>query len=136
MNGTGSSWKTNLEEAKKEAKQKNVLILLNFSGSDWCAPCIRWRKEVLDHADFIKYAESNLVLVNADFPRLKKNALPKAQVKANEAVAEKYNPKGKFPFTCILDANGNLLKTYDGFVNIPVLEFINQIKALKNAAHP
>jgi thioredoxin-related protein len=136
MNGTGSSWKTNLEEAKKEAKQKNVLILLNFSGSDWCAPCIRWRKEVLDHADFIKYAESNLILVNADFPRLKKNALPKAQVKANEAVAEKYNPKGKFPFTCILDANGNLLKTYDGFVNIPVLEFINQIKALKNAAHP
>src|ERR671912_83719 len=37
-----ATWFTNLEKAKSEASQSNKAILLNFSGSDWCAPCIRF----------------------------------------------------------------------------------------------
>jgi len=61
-------WINNLEDAKKLAKKEQKLILLNFSGSDWCIPCMRLKKEVFDSEAFTKYAANHLVLVNADFP--------------------------------------------------------------------
>jgi thioredoxin-related protein len=126
-------WNTNFEEAKKIAQQKHQLIILNFSGSDWCLPCIRLRKEIFESNEFKNYADSNLVLVNADFPRLKKNKLSKPQVKQNEELADKYNPKGLFPYTLILNADGKVLKTYDGYPNISTAEFIKQIKTIAHA---
>ena len=128
-----SSWINNLEDAKKTASQKHELILLNFSGSDWCGPCIRLKKEVFESAGFKEYADHNLVLVNADFPRLKKNQPSKEQVKQNEALADKYNPKGKFPYTLLLNADGKVLKVYDGFPNISAEEFTDEIKAFSDA---
>src|SRR4249920_1644691 len=88
------TWLTNLDDAKQLAKTKNEFILLNFSGSDWCGPCIRLHKEIFDSETFLQYAESNLVLLNADFPRMKKNQLPTENQKQNDELAEKYNPKG------------------------------------------
>ena len=66
-------WETDFENAKKIAKEKNELILLNFSGSDWCGPCIMLRKDYLESDAFQDMAKGNLVMVNADFPRKKKN---------------------------------------------------------------
>ena len=129
---SASPWLNNLEDAKKTAQEKHELILLNFSGSDWCAPCIRLHKDIFGSDDFKKYADDNLVLVNADFPRLKKNQLSKEQVKQNEALADKYNPKGKFPLTLLLDADGKVLKSFDGFPDVSAAEFTDQIK---EAAH-
>jgi thioredoxin-related protein len=108
-------WDTTMEKAIEIAKSENKLILLNFSGSDWCGPCIKLKKEVLDNTDFLKFSEKKLVLVRADFPRKKKNQLPAAQTLANEKLAEKYNSKGKFPFTVLLDASGKVLKEWDGY---------------------
>jgi thioredoxin-related protein len=108
-------WNTNFEAAQKEAQENNKLILLNFSGSDWCAPCIKLKKEVLTTASFESYADKKLVLVRADFPRLKKNQLETSQKAANEALAAKYNPKGKFPLTVLLNAKGEVLKTWEGY---------------------
>jgi thiol:disulfide interchange protein len=70
-----AGWENDFEEAKKHAEKEHKLILLNFSGSDWCVPCIQFRKLVLDAAPFTTFATENLVLVNADFPRLSKNQL-------------------------------------------------------------
>ena len=70
-----TGWETDFENAKKKAEKEHKLILLNFSGSDWCGPCIRLKKEIFQSNSFINYADSNLVLVNADFPRNKKNKL-------------------------------------------------------------
>jgi hypothetical protein len=50
-----------------------------------------------------------------DFPRQKKNQLSKEQVKLNEALAERYNKDGKFPFTVLVNEKGVVLKTWDGF---------------------
>jgi thioredoxin-related protein len=129
---TSSGWLNNLDDAKKTATQKHELIILNFSGSDWCGPCIRLRKEIFESKEFKNYADENLVLVNADFPRLKKNQPDKEQIKRNEALADQYNPKGKFPFTLLLDADGKVLKTYDGFPGISAEEFTNDIKKFSN----
>lgn len=122
-----SLWGTNMEQAQLEAKQENKLILLNFSGSDWCGPCMKLRREVLDSDEFLAYAKGKLVLINADFPRQKKNKLDAEQVKRNEALAERYNTKGTFPYTLLLDANGRVLKTWEGNPGLTPSQFIEAI---------
>lgn len=109
-------WFTNFEEAKAIAEKENKYILLNFSGSDWCAPCIKMKQEVFESKTFLSMAEKQLILVRADFPRSKKNQLTKEQIKHNEALAEKYNPEGKFPLTLLLESNGKIIKEWDGYV--------------------
>jgi thioredoxin-related protein len=128
---TPAVWMGNFNEAQNEAKKSHKLILVNFSGSDWCGPCIRLRKEILESATFEDYAKDNLLLVRADFPRAKKNQLEKDQVKLNEALAEKYNKDGKFPFTLLVDENGKVLKTWDGFPNISPDEFVKQVSSIQ-----
>ncbi len=113
---TPSPWLTNFEQAKTQAQQEHKLILLNFSGSDWCGPCIKMKKEVFESESFGTTAEKNLVLVRADFPRSKKNQLSKEQTMHNEGLAEKYNPQGKFPYTVLLDEEGKVIKEWDGYV--------------------
>ncbi|HLK30604.1 MAG TPA: thioredoxin family protein [Puia sp.] len=109
-----STWHNNLDEAIQLAKKEHKHILLNFSGSDWCGPCIRMHKEIFDNAVFAQMADTELVMVNADFPRMKKNQLTKEQQKLNNAMADKYNPQGKFPYTVLLNADGKVLKEWDG----------------------
>lgn len=108
------NWEPDFEKAKQVAKEKHELILLNFSGSDWCGPCIRMRKEIFDDSGFTAMMVSRVVMVNADFPRNKKNQLDKKTKAQNEALADKYNPEGKFPFTLLLDADGKVVKSWDG----------------------
>lgn len=107
-------WLNDIAEAKKQATEKQRLILLNFSGSDWCIPCIRMKKEYFQSDEFRQYAAENLVLLNADFPRQSKNKLSREVEKRNEALADAYNPKGYFPYSLLLDMNGKVLKTWDG----------------------
>jgi thioredoxin-related protein len=122
------SWLGDFNVAKTQAAQEHKLILINFSGSDWCGPCIRLRKEILESDAFVAYAAKNLVLVRADFPRQKKNQLSPEQVKLNEALADKYNPEGKFPYTLLVDQNGKVLFSWDGFPNEKPEQFIGQIE--------
>jgi thioredoxin-related protein len=128
-----SIWFTNLESAKKEAKQQNKLILLNFSGSDWCAPCIKMKKNYFETAIFQQYANDKLVLLKADFPRLKKNALPAEQQKTNEQLAEKYNLKGTFPCTVLMNAEGKILKRWEGYPTEKPVVFLQQIEQFYHA---
>ena len=120
-------WQSNFENARTKAKRDNKPIILNFSGSDWCGPCIKMTRDIFDKDSFINYANSHLVMVRADFPRSKNNQLDPKQTKHNEALAEKYNPQGKFPLTLLLDANGKVLKTWDGFKSGTPEGFIEQI---------
>lgn len=131
---TVPGWLTNFEKAKEMARQKHQLILLNFSGSDWCGPCIRLRKEVFESASFKAIADSSLVLVNADFPRSKKNQLEKELKKHNEQLADKYNSEGKFPFTVLMDAEGKVIKSWEGFPATSASEFCEDINALVHAS--
>lgn len=124
-------WIGNFTEAQKQAKATHKQILINFSGSDWCGPCIRLRKEILESESFEQYAAANLLLVRADFPRQKKNQLPKEQVKLNESLAELYNKDGKFPYTVLVDENGKVLKSWDGFPDESPQAFVSEIDKLK-----
>ncbi len=128
-----SPWLTNMQEAKALAQKEHRHILLNFSGSDWCGPCILLRKEILDVPDFSKLADSTLVLVNADFPRMKKNQLSKEQQALNDKLADQYNAKGQFPLTLLLTAEGKQLQQWEGNSGVKPAEFAAQVKAAIDA---
>lgn len=120
-------WGLDFNQAVTESKQNNKLILLNFSGSDWCGPCIKLKKDVFESAEFKNFSTEKLVLVRADFPRLKKNQLDKFQQDKNDILAEKYNPNGKFPLTVLIDSNGKVLHEWEGY-QASVPKFIAEIK--------
>ena len=127
------SWTTNLDKAKLEAAQSSKLILLNFSGSDWCIPCKKLELEVFETEYFKEYAEENLILVKADFPRQKKNQLSSTVIKANEKLASKYNEEGTFPLTLLLDASGREKLRLEGLPKGTVESFVDK---LDRVVHP
>lgn len=122
------TWLTDFEQAKLQAKERDQMILLKFSGSDWCLPCIKMKKEVFDSPEFQDFASTHLVLVNADFPRHKKNQLEEKQKEHNERLAERYNPNGKFPLTILLDRNGKVIKQWDGYSGMTAASFIKELQ--------
>lgn len=128
-----TDWQQSFETARQIARKEHRLILLNFSGSDWCGPCIRMRKEIFESEAFISTADSLLVLVNADFPRNKKNQLSKSLQQQNDQLAEKYNPEGKFPFTLLIDENGKTVQSWEGLPRQSAKQFSDDIKAIVNA---
>jgi thiol-disulfide isomerase/thioredoxin len=126
-------WEPSFENAKKIAKEKHELILLNFSGSDWCGPCIMLRKDYLENDTFTKMANEHLLLVNADFPRKKKNIGTSEQIIRNEALAEQYNKGGAFPLTLLLNADGKVLKSWQGKPDVSVEKWVQDIQAVCDA---
>src|SRR4051794_24682979 len=128
-----TNWHYNLDVAKQDAAKEHKYILLNFSGSDWCGPCIRMHKEIFDDTTFQQFAGTSLIMVNADFPRNKKNQLPKEQQALNDKMADQYNSQGSFPYTVLLDANGKVLKQWNGYPKEDVESFIEDIKQTVDA---
>jgi thioredoxin-related protein len=120
-------WQNDFSKAKQMAAASHKFILLNFSGSDWCGPCIRMHKEIFESDEFVSVANEQLILVNADFPRQKKNQLPKTQQAQNEKLADIYNAGGAFPYTVLLNADGKLIKAWDGFPKQGAASFTGDI---------
>ena len=102
-------WQNDFAKAKEIASKDDKPIILVFQGSDWCAPCIKLDREVWSTEAFKKYASEHYVMLQADFPRKKKNALSEKQTIANAKLAEMYNKNGVFPFVVVLDAKGKVL---------------------------
>lgn len=118
---------SNFETAQTQAKNENKKVLLYFSGSDWCAPCMKFKKTFIHDGNFNSFADKNLVIVNADFPRKKDNKLSKELTTQNELLAEKYNPQGSFPLILLLDHTGKVLKKWEGCPDTSVDEFIKAL---------
>jgi thioredoxin-related protein len=102
-------WITDFETAKTIAEKDSKTIILVFQGSDWCAPCIKLDKEIWDTDEFKAYAKKHFVMLKADFPKRKKNALSEAQQAQNNKLAERYNTKGYFPYVVVLNPEGKIL---------------------------
>jgi protein disulfide-isomerase len=101
-----TGWLTNFAEAQQEAKSQNKLLLMDFTGSDWCGWCIMLEKEIFSKPEFQEYARKNLVLLELDFPRGKK--LPAETLEQNQRLAVKHHIQG-FPTMVILDGSGKEL---------------------------
>jgi thioredoxin-related protein len=129
MMGYSQNWLNNLEEAKTKASQENKNILLVFSGSDWCGPCIKLDKTVWQSEQFQKEAPKNWILVKADFPKKKAHQLTPELTESNNKLAEKYNKEGNFPLVILLDKTGKV-KGMLGYMNVDAEEYIENIHDL------
>ena len=103
MNAAGADWLTDMPRALAQAKQEKKMVLVDFTGSDWCGWCIKFKKEVLSTPEFAEYAKKNLVLVELDFPHSK--AQDSQQKAANMALKGKYGVQG-FPTLLLLKSGG------------------------------
>ncbi|MEI6563606.1 MAG: thioredoxin family protein [bacterium] len=101
-----TTWLTSLETAKTEAAKRNVPILADFSGSDWCGWCIKLDKEVFSTPAFKKYASENLVLLLVDFPNKKHQT---AEIKKQNAQLQKKLGIQGYPTVVLMDAEGQVL---------------------------
>ncbi|MBO0341748.1 thioredoxin family protein [Flagellimonas profundi] len=108
-------WQENFDDALAKASAEDKPIVLVFSGSDWCAPCIRLKRHIFDSDEFKAYALEHYVMYDADFPRKKKNQLSEEKLNVNKSLVEKYNPRGYFPLVVVMDKDQNVLGT-TGFV--------------------
>ena len=97
---TPAGWTTDLEKAFEQAKAENKSVLVEFTGSDWCPPCIAMRKNVFTKKEFVDAASKNFILVELDFPRGDKEVKEK-----NQPYADKYKIEG-FPTVILFTPEG------------------------------
>jgi thioredoxin-related protein len=124
-------WKTDYETALSQAKKEHKTVMLYFSGSDWCKPCILLRREIFDTETFQEYAKGNLVSVKLDFPRLKKNKLSKEQIQQNEALANRFNHEGAFPSVVFLDTDEHVIEK-SGYRSGGPEEYVSYVVSVLN----
>ncbi len=100
-------WHTDVDAGIALAKKEGKSVMLEFTGSDWCPPCIMMNKQVFSKDEFFKTASKDFILVHIDFPKADEKLKEK-----NKPHAEKYEVEG-FPTVILLDAEG---KEFDRFL--------------------
>lgn len=105
---TPAGWTDDFEAAKKQAVAENKLLLVDFSGSDWCGWCKKLDKEVFAKPEFLEGAKKDFVLVMIDSPNDEK-LLSKKAAEQNPKLVEKYDVHG-FPTVLVMDASGTVLE--------------------------
>jgi len=93
-------WTTDLEKAFEKAKAEKKSVLVEFTGSDWCPPCIAMRKNVFSKKEFVSAASEKYILVELDFPKG-----DEAVSEKNKPHAEKYKIEG-FPTVVLFNSEG------------------------------
>jgi thiol-disulfide isomerase/thioredoxin len=118
-------WHTDLAKAQAAAKAEKKLVLLDFTGSNWCPPCKMMDRDIFRAPEFAAYAQKNLVLVKADFPR--PNNLPKEQREANQKLSDRFNIEG-FPTLILLDGAGQELGRTVGYDGQGIQSFLKNLE--------
>jgi thioredoxin-related protein len=125
-------WPTDYKKAQDEAKASKKLLLINFTGSDWCGFCILMDRQVFSKPEFKDYANKNLVLLEIDFPRMggaRWKAQPDALRKQNEELAMKYQVLG-FPTIVVLNGDGKMVGEL-GYTEGGPASFIDELEKLR-----
>jgi protein disulfide-isomerase len=122
-------WKTDYTAALAEAAKENKMVLLDFTGSDWCGWCIKLQKDTFSKSEFKKFAQESLVLVELDFPRGKTQS--DELKKQNEELAEKFGVQG-FPTLVLLDHQGKEATRNVGYLQGGPEAFIQWVESARN----
>ena len=108
-----AQWLTSVPDAMAQAKKENKLVLLDFTGSDWCPPCKLMDADIFSKSEFTDYAKKNVVLVLVDFPE--KNTQLAELKDANDALQNKYEVEG-FPTLIVLMPDGKIVWKHMGYL--------------------
>ena len=128
LNAAEPQWLTDFPAAQAKAKTEKKLLLMDFTGSDWCPPCKALKRDIFSSPEFEAFAKTNLVLVEVDFPRRKE--LEKSQAEANDKLQSKFNIEG-FPTVIVFDANGKQLSRETGYGGANAKDYVAKLQKLK-----
>ncbi len=118
---TPEGWSTDVKAAIAQAKKEKKAVLVEFTGSDWCPPCIMMRKNVFSKKEFVDAASKNYVLVEVDVPKGDKELAAK-----NTIVAEEYKIEG-FPTVILLNGDGKEFSRFFAAEHPKLEEFLAAI---------
>ena len=122
-------WLTDLAKAQEKAKTEKKMVLVDFTGSDWCPPCKALHSNVLTSEEFSKFSKDHLVLVEIDFPRSKPQSAD--QKKANKELAKKHEVTG-YPTVIVFDSQGKQLSKKVGYdKSVTAKDYVADLKKLK-----
>jgi thioredoxin-related protein len=126
-----TGWDDDCEKSLAKAKEDQKMVLLDFTGSDWCGYCIKLDEEVFSKSAFKKFAKENLVLVELDYPRGKN--LPKKTKEQNDGLKSKYGISG-YPTIILLDSEGKEAARWVGYKATLLDELKDRVKAPRKEA--
>jgi thiol:disulfide interchange protein len=116
-----AGWTTDLDKAFTKAKAEKKAVLVEFTGSDWCPPCIAMRKNVFSKKEFVDAASKNYILVELDFPNG-----DEATKKKNQPMAEKYKIEG-FPTVILFNSAGKEFSRFYASEHPKIDDFLKHI---------
>lgn len=123
-----AKWTEDYQEAQKESKTQDLPMRLLFTGSDWCGYCIQLKEGVFNKRAFKKFADKNIVLMKADFPRRSQKSATKKQ---NAKLKKEFEVSG-YPSVFILSPSGKKLGRIHGYGGWSEDEYIRRIEKLIN----
>lgn len=103
---SATTWLDDLELAAQRARVLNRPLLINFTGSDWCAWCMRLDEEVFSSPEFTRFADEHLVCVRLDYPR--RPILTARVAEQNTRAAQRYRVD-RFPTIILVGQTGEEL---------------------------
>jgi len=121
------TWITSVEKAQEIAAENNQVIFAFFTGKEWCGWCKKLDREVLTKEAFINYANENLVMLELDFPRGRRD-LPQSQID----LSRKFKVEG-YPTVILMDADANFINRtgYQGMNPEAYIKHIERLLAKK-----
>ena len=114
-------WLTSLPDAKTQAKKENKLILLDFTGSDWCGWCKKLDKDTYSDKDVETRLAKDFVAVKVNPEKSQRNA----------KLSRDFGTTG-FPHIVFVDANGKKVSEIDGY--LPAAQFLEQLNKVSEKA--
>ena len=122
------AWTADYKTAQQEAKAGHKLLLLDFTGSDWCGFCFQLDKAILSQPQFKDYASKNLVLVEVDFPARKAQSVETKR--QNQELRQRYQVEG-FPTLVVLNGEGKTVWRYDGLYSGGIAAFLAELDKVR-----
>jgi thioredoxin-related protein len=126
-----AEWLTDYHAALDRAGMEHKIVMLDFTGSDWCGWCMKLKGEVFDQPEFAAFAKENLVLVEVDFPRRKQ--LSADQQAANDALARNFDIQG-YPTLIFVDSTGKKV-AQGGYMAGGPKKFIEEVERIPGMKH-
>ncbi|MBS9773666.1 MAG: thioredoxin family protein [Tenacibaculum sp.] len=122
------NWENSFRDAVQKSRIEKKPILIYFTGSDWCGPCIRLKETLFKTEKFKDFSDKNIILYKADFPRNKDLVSPEIR-EANNELVSRYG-QSSFPTMIIVNEQENVLGRKDGaYLADYYYNFFNEVLA-------
>ena len=109
-----SVWVDSFKKALEKSKREKKPVLIYFTGSDWCGPCKVLDKKLFHSAKFIKMANKDLILYEANNPR-NRDLVEAERLKENYKLIDKYKVNS-YPTLVFVNHRGKMIGYKKGLV--------------------